>query len=167
MELVVKQVLTRAPLASATECESRAQDVIGTNTEHRLDYYGAESQAREVRLQCTPLVDRVCCFCERIRLPSVPILAEQLGRMRRTHGTVTAGHSIGGTILIAAPTDALWVGWMQRKFLGHAKAKIRGRCLIALIRVKTRMADRLMRWLRARRHQSQHFFQPTASSLIG
>ena len=49
--------------------------------------------------------------------PCEPIIAKQFCRMWGT--LVGASHRIRGAKLIEAPANALWVGGMNREFLGH------------------------------------------------
>ena len=48
-----------------------------------------------------------------------PVLTEELGGMQGRHAAIAADHGVSRAVSVAAPADALRVGGVQRKLLGH------------------------------------------------
>src|SRR5690606_40593647 len=57
----------------------------------------------------------------------VPVVAPDLAGVLGTIGAVAAGKGLGRTVAVAAPADALGVGGLEGKFLGHGTPR-RGPC---------------------------------------
>lgn len=58
----------------------------------------------------------------RVLAETHPVLTKQFDRMQGRHAAVAADPGVSRTVPVAAPADALRVGWVQRKPLAHRPA---------------------------------------------